>query len=151
MEERSCGAISAAPQAGPTPLFSSGDQSSTKGISFDIAADSKQVLVILDRNGMVAILIDRSCAARSVERVPTHCMGARQPMHELGKCVIRWPYDQMPVVRHGTICQQPHGHALHGLHKHTFKRRVVQRRFEELRASNRTVYNVIDKAAGYAA
>jgi hypothetical protein len=69
-------------KAGPAPILGSLDQTRTKRIPLDVTAYPKKVSIVADRNGLEPTLIDCSLSIEIAQRLPSPCMGGRQPMHE---------------------------------------------------------------------
>jgi hypothetical protein len=143
--------IATSPHTGPSPLFGDTYKTGAEWVPFNVPADAKEVNVALNGDGPVSALIDRSGACGSVICMPTLGMSARQPMHKPRKLLVRRPHNKMPVVRHGTICQQANREPLHGLHQDAFERPVIERRLEQSCTANGPIEHVIHETSRWTA
>ena len=144
--------MASTPQTRPAPVFGVCNQPRPQRISFDVSAGPKEVSFGLNRDGLKSVLIDRSSASCLMERMPPLRMGASQPMHEERQLMIfHGPHDEVPMVRHCTICQESDRHSLQCFAQHFFERQVVRAGAEQARASNCSIEHVIREYAGRSA
>ena len=113
-------------QTRPRPCFGLRHQVGTRWVAFDVAADAEEMFVLLNGEGLEAPLVERPGAAGVVVGVPAHGMRQGQPVQEVGQvAVVVRPEDEMEVVGHEAIGQQPHGPCILGLSEDAFKGGVV--------------------------
>ena len=98
--------------------------------------------ITLYRNSTVSILVDVTCSARSVSQMPPPRMGCRKPVHKTGEFLSFWPYDEMPVIGHDAIRQQPNRDFSDGLGENRFKRLVILCVGEQALTANGAVMHV---------
>lgn len=105
------------------------------------------MLVILHWERFEPSLVDGAGTCGLEVSVPSLGVCQRKPSHELGDLVVvsqPRPIDQMPVVRHQTVGQDPDRLAVVSFLKHTLKRFVIRITFEEPFAPDRSVQHVVD-------
>lgn len=86
------------------------------------------MLVGLNRKGLESPLIYRPAAHRMPMGMPALRMRHRNPSHHLRKLsIVTRPQEQMPVIRHQTICRNPYVGSLIGFAENVFKRGIIRR------------------------
>jgi hypothetical protein len=63
-------------------------------------------------------------------------------MHKPWKFSLLGPHDEMPVIRHDAIRQEPNWHLFDGIDKHSLKREVIIRVKEQAFTSDGAVQDV---------
>ena len=135
-------------QTAPTPLVGTLHQPCSQGIAFHVAADSVEVLVILNRERLEPSLVHMPRTGGSLMSVPTLGMGKRQPAGEPREVfVFSGPDHKVPVVSHQTIAQQSHVELSDGFDKRSFERFKVFVFVEDRHPSVGSVENMVDQTA----
>ena len=135
-------------QAAPWPVFGSLDQVCPQGVPLDVATGREQVLVALHRERLETALVDVPAAPAVAVRVPALRVGQRQPADKPREFAVpARPDDQMPVVGHHAIGQQPCPLALDSLLQNPLKGLVVTVVLEDGHAGVGTIEDVIDQSA----
>src|SRR6267143_1474181 len=81
-------------------------------------------------------------------RMPSLGMGRGEPVHKsLKLSVLRRPDNEVPMVRHRTICHQSDWYVLQCLTKYDFERLVITCGLEQCSTSDRTIHHVIRKVS----
>ena len=141
--------IATSPGARPSPVFSAAYQPAAQGILFDVTTSDQQMHFGFNCDRFESTLINGAGSCRAVTRVPALCVSHGQPVHEPGELVgLAGPNNQMPMVRHCTICEQTHAKTLDGLHENGFERDVVRGILEQQCAPNSSIEYVIREIAG---
>ena len=131
------------PKTAPRPVFRPLHQIGAQSISLNVPADREKVLVILHGEGLEAALIKMARPDGVVMCVPPLRVSQRQPAHELGQiAVASRPQDQVPMIRHQTIRENPHVHPGQSFFQDALERRVVFRLLKDRRPRIRAIQNV---------
>ena len=81
------------------------------------------MVVVLDRKCLEASLIQMSAAGRVMVSVPALRVRQRQPAQKRGQFAILFrPKEEMPMVRHETIAEQPNVGPVHRFDKNPLER-----------------------------
>src|SRR5208337_4868110 len=113
-------------QAAPAPVFCSLDQVRPQGITLDVAASGEEVLVALDRERFEPALVHVAASPGVPLGVPPLGVGQSQPANESRELsVLPRPDNQVPVIGHDAVGQQPCSRAIDGLFQDPLKRLVV--------------------------
>ena len=68
---------------------------------------------MLHRYGAVTPLIDAHRAFAATLAMPPHGVGPGDQLHELGQIsVVSRPNNEMKVIRHDAVCEEPHRHGV---------------------------------------
>lgn len=138
--------IASPPKTRPTPVFGTGHEAGTERIPLNISTNAKNMSVGFDRDGLVAPLVHWARSGCPMDRMPSLGVRASEPMHESRELSAGiGPHDKMPVGGHGGICEHAKGNALNCLQQYPFERCVIGFTFEQWRASNCSIENVIDR------
>jgi len=133
-------------QTGPMPVFRTADELRAKRISLDIAEYGQIMFVLLDRKGLEPPLPDMAAAA--VMTVITTHMGRQQPLHPTAEiAVVVRPKDQMEMVGHQAITEQPHRQSLGCLDEQLNESGVVRVFMKDFRAGVAAIEDVVTPAA----
>src|ERR1700733_5168892 len=117
-------------------------------IAFHIAAHGQEMLIGLDWKRLETTLVKRSRSGRPVMRMSSLGVRGRQTTQELGQVAVPvWPKDQMPMIRHQTKGQNPHGQPILGLAQDLFPSSIVSRFVKDLAPAHSTVEQVVSVAA----
>jgi len=93
-------------------------------------------------------LVDVPRPGRVVMSMPAHAVRMRQPAHKPRQLsVFLRPQDQVPVIGHQTVGQQPRGLFGHGFQKHPLKGLVIPILLEQRQACDRPVQNVVHQTS----
>ncbi len=133
------------PQAGPAPVLGPLHQIGAQGVAFDVAHNPVEMLIFLYRETFEAALIDMAASQRMVMSMPTHGMGLREPLREGREFPLPpRPNDEVPMIGHQAIGEQPGRMRLQRLAQHAFKGLVVAIFLKQRQARNGPVQHVID-------
>jgi len=138
--------IASSPQTRPTPVFGACYQPGTECIPLDVSTNAENMDVRFNRDGLIPSLVHWTRPRCLMDRMPSLSVRAGEPMHESRELTtgVR-PDDKMPVGGQGGICEHAKWDSLHGLQQYPLERSVVGFSFEQHRASNRSIENVIDR------
>lgn len=105
-----CGTpVDTPPEARPPPRFRARHQPGAHGIPFHVPAHLEEMRIGLDRKGLVPTLVDMPGTRRLMGSVPPLRVCHGQPAHEGDQHTIRGRIeDEVPVVRHDAMCEDPH-------------------------------------------
>ena len=102
------------------------------------------MVVLLNREGLEAALVQRACACRPMRRVPTLRVRHRQPPHELRQVAIATgPEDKMPVIGHHAPRQNPHRQTGFRLPDHLLERLKVALLSENAPPTDGSIQHVV--------
>lgn len=103
------------------------------------------MVVALDREGFESPLIEMARPDRMSMRVPPLGVGHRQPTHEPREVSIgAGPENQMEVVGHDAVCQEPHGVARDRLAQDALEGEIIRRGVKNAGAGVGAVDRVVD-------
>ena len=129
----------------PTPVFRSLHQIGSQSIAFDIPAQGQKVIIIMHGKRLEASLIKISRAGRFAMSVPSLRLSQRQPADKPRQIIIFLrPHDQMPVISHQAIGQQPCSRPSHRFLKHGFECDEIFILRKDRAPRVRTVQNMIN-------
>jgi hypothetical protein len=81
--------------------------------------------------------------------MPTLCVRHAQPAHVFRKIVVPlWPNDQMPMIWHQNIAQQPHRYDLPSLFENPLEGGIIAVGFKNRSPARRAVQNMKDISTG---
>ncbi len=96
-------------RAGPGPVLWAVDQVRANRVLLDVATGHVVVVSVLHGHPSVASLIDGALAGLPTRPSPPLCVDAGDPPHEPAQLVVALgPDEQMPVVRHHAVLEQPY-------------------------------------------
>jgi hypothetical protein len=91
------------------PIFGGRDQTTSKGVAFDITTRAIQRRFSLNRNSLESALIHRAPSTCAMKQVPADRMGSRGPVEPVGKIFYAIAkYDEVPVIWHQAIGNYSH-------------------------------------------
>ena len=106
------------------------------------------MVVLLNRERLESALIDVPRAGRMPVGVPALRMGQRQPADESRQvAVLARPNDQMPMIRHDAVSEQPHRNSVERFVKHPFERFEIAVLLEQWQTLIGPIEGVINVAA----
>jgi hypothetical protein len=121
------GAALPAEKAGPLPLFGFPHEIRSQRVSLHVACERVKVVVFLNGKRLEAALVNVARSARMTMRMPAlgvrQCQPADKPREF---ALLSRPDNEVPVVRHEAIGQQPGLCALHGLGQRLLEREVIR-------------------------
>src|SRR5271157_1464822 len=134
-------------KTGPWPILGSLDQSRTKRIPLDVPQHQSEVVNLLNGKGLESALPDMP-AGMVMFLVPTD-MGRQQPVNPPADVpIVPGPKNQMEMVGHQAIGQDPHGLPKRCFGDHVEERLKVLVLVENLRAGIAPVEHVIAVTSG---
>jgi hypothetical protein len=137
----------ASPQAPPSPILGPARQAGEQRVSLYVAANGEEVLVGLHGERLETTLVQMTGAGGLVMGVPPLGMGQGQPLHELGQVPIAaGPEQEVEVIGHQEISQQPHIEPGHGFGQDPFERGEIAVVVEDSESGVGSVQSVIDKS-----
>ena len=132
----------------PSPVLSLCHESRAEGITLDVPRDREIMGVVLDGKGLKSALIEVSRSGGLVLGVPPLGMGERKPTHEAREVVVgAGPDDQVEVIGHDAVGEEPNGDSLVGLGQDVYEGVVVASVLKKSEASVRSVQNMVNEAA----
>lgn len=132
-------------QTAPPPLFGPLHQVGTQGIALDVPRERVKMLVLRDGERLEAALIDVAAAGRVAVGVPALRVREGQPADELRQlAILPRPDDEVPVVGHHAVGQEPRPRPLDSLDEDSLKRLVVAVAVEDGHPRVGAVQHVID-------
>ena len=85
-------------------MFGTVDKSRPPGVTFPIATDDKEVLIILNREALEPALIPMRLPSGPVMGVVAHGVGQGHPAEEVAHSpILGWLPYEVPVIRHKLI------------------------------------------------
>jgi hypothetical protein len=112
-------------------------------VPLDIQAEPEEMKVLLDWHPPEAALVDGAATAGRRCPAPSLRVCCRQPLHVLRQDAINGRlHDEMPMVRHDTVRQQPCLVSSSGLCQHACESVVRRGLLEQRDAVRRTVHDV---------
>ena len=127
-------------RAAPAPVLNPLRQARPHRVSLDIPQHREQVLVALHRKRFESALIQMARSAGVIVGMPPHRVRHRQPLQEFGHLRVGLrPHDQMPMVRHQRISENPQRNSLASFFEHPFERFVVRILLKNRQPSHRTI------------
>ena len=97
--------FAAPPEASPPPGFGVGHETGAQRVSLDVAQHRQEMSILLNRNRLVATLVDVTGPFGMMGPMPPLRVRQRQPVHESRQFVFHRPEHEMPVIRHDAIRQ----------------------------------------------
>ena len=129
----------------PTPVFRSLHQIGSQSIAFDVPAQGEKMIIILHRKRLESPLIKVPGTRRFTMSVPSLRVSQRQPADKPRQLIIFLrPHDQMPVISHQAIGQQPCSRPSHRFLKHGFECDEIFILRKDRAPRVRTVQNMIN-------
>jgi hypothetical protein len=123
------------------PLHEPGPQR----VALDVPADDQKMPVVLHGKTLEPPLIHRPLAAGMAMGMPPLRVRDRHPADIIGQfAILRRPKDQMPVIGHETIAQQPRGKPLMGLGEDFLEGLVIASVIEDPLPADTPVEDMID-------
>lgn len=123
------------------------DEVCPEGIPLDIPQHGQQVLVLLDGERFESPLPD--VAGGLVMLVVAADVRGEQPLHPAGQiAVLARPEDQVKVIRHQTISEQPHRHNFVGGREEADERLVIGRLMKDPLAGISAAEDVVTVSTG---
>jgi len=139
----------APPQAAPLPVRGILNQSGPQRVALDIPGDRGKVAVVLHGEAFVRPLIQVPAALAVAVAVPSPHVRGGQPLHEPAQfAVLSRPQQQVPVVSHQAVCQQPDRDLFQRRFQHAFEGSVVAFVVEQVAPVVAAVETVEDDATG---
>lgn len=124
------------------------NQVSAQRVPLDIPRHRVKMFVFLNRKRFESALIDVPIADGMPVRVPPLRMGQRQPPDKPRQfSVLARPHDQMPVIWHKAVGQQPRVDAFDGLGQDFLEGIVICLAFEQVHPRIPAVKNMINVPA----
>lgn len=108
------------------------------------------MLVGGDGEAFEASLVDVPHAGRAMMRVPALRMRERQPAKEVGHLLVlplAWPDDEVPMVPHQRIAEDPQRHALEGFRQQGVEGREIGFLFEQPQPAIGPIEDMVGVAA----
>src|SRR5271157_4392275 len=134
-------------QAGPAPVFHPLHQAGPQRVAFDVPQHHPEMIVLLDREGFESALPDMP-AGMVMFLVPTD-MGRQQPVNPPADVpIVPGPKNQMEMVGHQAIGQDPHGLPKRCFGDHVEERLKVLVLVENLSAGIAPIEHVIAVTSG---
>jgi hypothetical protein len=138
--------------AAPLPVFRVRDQPDAQGISFHVATQPQEMIVILNSDRLESSLVDGASSPTSSPDPPRFRVASGEPNHERRETVIAGrPEHEVPVIRHQRICEKPHGEAFGCLVDEPEELLVVVHGLEEHRVLHCAVENMEYELSGRSA
>jgi hypothetical protein len=118
-----------------------------QGVALDVATDGVEVVVGLDGEGFETTLVNVARTRGVIVSVPAHAMRVRQPAAERRQFASALgPQDEMPVIGHEGVRQDPHGQEIQGVADDALKGGVIRRLLEQRQAGHRAVEHMVNVA-----
>ena len=132
----------------PAPVLRTPHQVGPQGVPLHVTADRKEVLVILDGEGLEPALIKVSRATVVPICMPPLGVSQRQPSSESRQLTIPLrPDDQVPMRGHDTIGQQSRLRSFHGFRKNPLEGCKIFGLLEDRHPRVSAVENMINQSA----
>jgi hypothetical protein len=131
------------------PILCARDQFGSSGIALDVAAEPKEMAIVLDRDRLEPALVDRTSSPGSPGVAPLPGVRGRQPLHEQREAVVvQGPEHQVPVIWHDAVGEQAYREATQRLGEDLEERFEVGWALEQGHALDGPVQDVKHELAG---